>query len=109
MALVNLRDTIDKHGLQFQIKLHGQNKTFTFQATTKEVREMWTSEIRRLLQAQFSLMKGERRTRFLAHGHYYDGCFSLSLSLSLSLPDMVLQSGILDRSNYKGKARTGET
>lgn len=28
------------------------------QAQTKEVREMWASEIRRLLEAQFTLMKG---------------------------------------------------
>lgn len=31
----------------------------TSQAQTKEVREMWTSEIRRLLEAQFTLMKGQ--------------------------------------------------
>jgi hypothetical protein len=78
MAVVNMRDPGDRHGLQFQITMHGQNKLYTFQACTKEVREMWVTEIRRLLQAQFSLMK-----------------------------DMVLQSGTLDRSNYKGKARPG--
>ena len=61
MAVVNLRDTTDKHGLQFQITIHGQNKIYTFQASTKEVRDMWKAEIRRLLQAQFSLMKGEER------------------------------------------------
>ena len=59
MALVNMRDPGDKHGLQFQITIHGQNKMYTFQAATKEVRQMWVTEIRRLLQAQFSLMKGE--------------------------------------------------
>ena len=29
------------------------------QAQTKEVREMWTAEVRRLLEAQFTLMKGQ--------------------------------------------------
>lgn len=59
MALVRMRDSGDKHGLQFQITIHGQNKLYTFQATRKEVRDMWMKEIGRLLQAQFSLMKGE--------------------------------------------------
>ena len=59
MALVNLRDPSDRHGLQFQITVHGQNKMYTFQASTKEVRTMWMTEVRRLLTAQFSLMKGE--------------------------------------------------
>ena len=58
MALMNLRDPGDRHGLQFQITIHGQNKLYTLQATTKEVREMWVKEIKRLLLAQFSLMKG---------------------------------------------------
>lgn len=59
MAVVRMRDSGDKHGLQFQITIHGQNKLYTFQAARKEVRDMWIKEIGRLLQAQFSLMKGE--------------------------------------------------
>ena len=73
MALVHLRDTTDKHGLQFQITIHGQNKMYTFQASTKEVSDMWTAEIKRLLLAQFSLMKGEERVV----GHF---CFYVNVS-----------------------------
>ena len=87
---------------------------------------MWVAEIRRLLQAQFSLMKGTVASIHLSI-YYLSLPLSLPLSLSLSLSpspspslplplylsiylshtDMVLQSGTLDRSNYKGKARSG--
>lgn len=101
MAVVRMRDSGDKHGLQFQITIHGQNKLYTFQAARKEVRDMWIKEIGRLLQAQFSLMKGEGGRE---GGRGVTGMIGLVLRGT----DMVLQSGTLDRSNYRGKAKPGE-
>ena len=46
------------HPLQFQLTLYGQLKVFRFQALAAEVRDMWTTEIKRLLEEQFALIKG---------------------------------------------------
>ena len=67
MALVNMREPMDRHGLQFQITIHGQTKVYTFQASTRQVKDMWVVEMRRLLQAQFSLMKGEETSLLCLH------------------------------------------
>lgn len=48
----------------------------SLQAPDKKIHSMWTTEIRRLLQVQFMMMK-----------------------------DMVIKSGTLDRRTYKGKTR----
>ena len=81
MAEVGLRETMDRHGLQFQITIHGQNKLYMFQATTREVKDMWVTELRRLLQAQFMLMKGE----WCCLSVCLSVCLCLCLSVCLSV------------------------
>ena len=82
MAEVGLRETMDRHGLQFQITIHGQNKLYMFQATTREVKEMWVTELRRLLQAQFMLMKGEWCCLSVCLSVCVSACLCVCLSVS---------------------------
>ena len=49
---------IDGQKMQFELSIHGQHKCYKFQAPSVQVKEMWVEEIRRLLQLQFTLMKG---------------------------------------------------
>ena len=83
MAELSLREIQENQPLQFEISLQGQNKMYKFQvrmcvcvcngacvracvnpsplstqACSTEIRDMWAKEIRRLLQAQFTLLKG---------------------------------------------------
>ncbi|XP_064394255.1 guanine nucleotide exchange factor DBS-like isoform X2 [Halichondria panicea] len=73
---IALKDSIDTQPLQFILTVHGQQKIYKFLAQTKVIHTMWTNEIRRLLQVQFTLMK-----------------------------DKVIKSGTLDRKSYKGKTK----
>ena len=99
MAEIGLRPTIGGHPLQFELSLHGQQKVYIFQvngklaiegpiafyfhlltiiiilslsliqAQNQEVHDMWTSEIRRLLEAQLVLMKGTTELLMLITPH----------------------------------------
>ena len=72
---------------------------------------MWMKEIGRLLQAQFSLMKGENCDGGGGEGGGGRERGREGGGVTGLVPpgtDMVFQSGTLDRSNYRGKARPGE-
>ncbi len=49
---------VHTHTLTHSLPLNHSLPPLREQAQPKEVREMWASEIRRLLEAQFTLMKG---------------------------------------------------
>lgn len=57
MAELAIRES-EQQPLQFELMIHGQTRTYKCQAASADVKQMWVTEIRRLLQAQFMLMKG---------------------------------------------------
>eukprot|EP00731_Ephydatia_muelleri_P029597 Em0021g120a len=76
MAEIAIREQMGDHSLNFELMVHGQQRLIKFQAFSKDIKELWVSEMRRLLQLQFTLIK-----------------------------DMVVKSGTLDRMVYKGQAK----
>ena len=60
MAEMAVREA-DHQPMQFELMIHGQARFYRCQAASLDIQQMWVKEIRRLLQAQFSLMKGAYR------------------------------------------------
>ena len=58
MIDIGLTETVKSDPLKFGLWLQNKSEFFTLQAASEDIKKCWVQEIRRLLQSQFSKVKG---------------------------------------------------